>query len=544
MASDLSSYTLLPRSNSSSSIDLRMDAAPRPDSPLSPLEDDTKSPTQTTLINKLPWKNLSYLARLRSSYHGALIFNIVAFLLPAVYGTLSKMWIANIDSSLVSTTDAYTYFSTVVEVLNEGLPRAAWSTIGRGDMTQDTAEELSYRLSLTYTLISVQSVLGFLLSIIFLIAAPGFVQGFVPGKVRATSVKYIRILAFDSLASTLNTAVSLGTRALDKPDVPLLMSSVQTLCQIFLELALVSTVRVKGFNPTIHTSAMIRLICDLTGAAVGLAYFLYLARKAALQSPADGTRALKWFSLESLKVLVRPGRWTFTESLVRNAIYLWQIHGVVSMGQSYATAWGVFNTIRWGLIMVPVQALEATSNTFVGHRWGIYQRSKASENARASLQDLKFLTAPAFKSVLIALLVECPMCIALSIRGAGPFAKYLSGSDEVAAITAMMWKSIDWCYICYGVSTQLATILLSTQTRWYLYQSLVSNIFYCLPWAIALPRIGIVAGTAWRYHKWVFGGSLVVSLGIIIFVDALWALRLLGWRISSKKVFQRWHMVG
>jgi len=85
-------------------------------------------------------------------------------------------------------------------------------------MTQDTAEELSYRLSLTYTLISVQSVLGFLLSIIFLIAAPGFVQGFVPGKVRATSVKYIRILAFDSLASTLNTAVSLGTRALDKPE--------------------------------------------------------------------------------------------------------------------------------------------------------------------------------------------------------------------------------------------------------------------------------------------------------------------------------------
>jgi len=78
------------------------------------------------------------------------------------------------------------------------------------------------------------------------------------------------------------------------------------------------------------------------------------------------------------------------------------------------------------------------------------------------------ISAPAFRSVLIALLVECPMCIALSIHGAGPFAKYLSGSDEVAAITAMMWKSIDWCYICYGVSTQLATILLSTQTRWYI----------------------------------------------------------------------------
>ena len=35
----------------------------------------------------------------------------------------------------------------------------------------------------------------------------------------------------------------------------------------------------------------------------------------------------------------------------------------------------------------------------------------------------------------------------------------------------------------------------------YLYQSLVSNVFYCLPWAIALPRIGITPDTAWTYHK-------------------------------------------
>lgn len=92
------------------------------------------------------------------------------------------------------------------------------STIGRGDTTRDTSDELIHRLSLTYTLISVQSFFGFLLSIIFLAAAPRFVQAFVPGKSRPISVQYIRILAFDSLASTLNTAVSLGTRALDKPE--------------------------------------------------------------------------------------------------------------------------------------------------------------------------------------------------------------------------------------------------------------------------------------------------------------------------------------
>ncbi|THH12805.1 hypothetical protein EUX98_g9786, partial [Antrodiella citrinella] len=132
-----------------------------------------------------------------------------------------------------------------------------------------------------------------------------------------------------------------------------------------------------------------------------------------------------------------------------------------------------------------------------------------------------------------ALLFEIPLFIALSIHGAGPFAKFLSNSDEVAEITAMMWRSIDWCYICYAVSTQLATVVLATQTHWYLYQSLIVNICYALPWAIALPLIGITPDTAWTYQKWVFGGSLVVSLGTILVMDTLWAFYLRGGRIRD-----------
>jgi len=94
-----------------------------------------------------------------------------------------------------------------------------------------------------------------------------------------------------------------------------------------------------------------------------------------------------------------------------------------------------------------------------------------------------------------------------------------------------MWRSIDWCYICYAVSTCLATILLATRPRWYLYQSLVANLFYCLPWAIVVTKIDITQDTAWLYQKWIFGGSLVVTFGIILAVDALWA-----WRLHAGKM--------
>lgn len=57
-------------------------------------------------------------------YSGAILFNLGAFILPALYSTLSKLWVAQIDSNQVVTTDVYTYIRVIVEVLNEGLPRS------------------------------------------------------------------------------------------------------------------------------------------------------------------------------------------------------------------------------------------------------------------------------------------------------------------------------------------------------------------------------------------------------------------------------------
>ncbi|KAK1085299.1 hypothetical protein LTR48_004659 [Friedmanniomyces endolithicus] len=116
--------------------------------------------------------------RSRKRYLGSLIFNIAAFILPALYGTLSKLWVANIDSSLVVTTDAYTYIGVVVEVLNEGLPRAAWNVIG-----DKTNRSLADRHGLSYTLIAFQTVLGFIMSIAFIAAAQQFADAFVPAQI-------------------------------------------------------------------------------------------------------------------------------------------------------------------------------------------------------------------------------------------------------------------------------------------------------------------------------------------------------------------------
>ncbi|EKG10472.1 hypothetical protein MPH_12330 [Macrophomina phaseolina MS6] len=376
------------------------------------------------------------------SYPGALLFNLASFILPALYATLSKLWVANISTSLVATTDAYT--------------------------------------------------------------------------VSAPSTKF--------------------------------------LLNILLDLLLISTFHVGAHAPTINTQAGIRLACDLAAAFAGAAYFLLSTRPV---GAADGRARPAFFSLAALRLLLPPGALTFAESAVRNALYMWLVSGIVAMGNEYATAWGVFTTIRWGLVMVPVQALEATALAFVGHAWGAWRgqvgagvtggsssssSSSRRRRAKAERRDIfgcreganlltgepgfEVMVKPVLLSCSIALLFEVPLCIFLARWGARRFAYYLSGTEGVSRITEKMWRTIDWTYIFYALSTQLATILLATRPLWYLYQSLVSNILWVLPWAIVVSKVGITPNDAWTYHALVFGGSLVFSfVDILLFVCA-WAWRL------------------
>ncbi|KAL6233607.1 hypothetical protein BDW75DRAFT_251903 [Aspergillus navahoensis] len=420
--------------------------------------------------------------RHRSSYMGALLLNTAAFILPALYSTLVKIWIADIDSSLV--------------VLNEGLPRAVWVTIADKE-----TRSFKTRLGLAHTLVIFQSILGLIMSIVFAAAARSFSAAFVPHD------------RFSAFSSAIEIAVSNATRALDKPDVPLFINSVKVTVNIVLDFLIISKFHVGRWAPDINMQAAIRLTCDLVAAAAGLLYFF------GTTSIKRSGRRLHWNSeiptVAAFLLLLKPGSITFIESAVRNALYLWLVAGVVGMSADYATAWGVFSTIRWGLIML---------------------RQKDDGRRRRSWVTLYRIIRPAILSGVIVLTVEIPLLIFMSLFGCKTFAFWLSQSERVSDIVAHMWHTIDWCYILYRVSTQLAAILLATRTSWYLAQSLISNIFYVLPWAIVCQVVDLSADNAWTYHSLVFGGSLVFSFGEILLVDTFWAFRFLTGKLSMKDI--------
>ncbi|TLD12296.1 uncharacterized protein PgNI_02727, partial [Pyricularia grisea] len=134
----------------------------------------------------------------------------------------------------------------------------------------------------------------------------------------------------------------------------------------------------------------------------------------------------------------------------------------------------------------------------------------------------------------IAFAIKVPVCLFLTYFGVRPFARYLSGFDEVADVTAIMWRTIDWCYIFYAMFTMLATILLTTRPKWYFLQSLISNTLYVLLWAIVCQITSLSANKAWTYYNLVFGKNLVFSFVDICVVDCIWIWTLMTGRIRLK----------
>lgn len=229
--------------------------------------------------------------------------------------------------------------------------------------------------------------MGLLMTVIFIGAAEFFAAGFVPPEVRNKSLSYVRVSAAVALTSAVQTAVASCTRAMDWPDVPLVVSSVGFAVNIVLDMLFLSWFHVgwtTGYKPTVLAQAGIRLACDVAAAGVGLGYFVWVAKKKVREEEGSQRRRgderengiVVWWWMAGFWIMAREAVYTFAESAVRNAIYLWLVNRIIGLGADYATAWGVFNTIRWGLVMVPVQALETSALTFVGHQWGVWKKNK------------------------------------------------------------------------------------------------------------------------------------------------------------------------
>ncbi|KAI8804524.1 hypothetical protein BJ742DRAFT_776000 [Cladochytrium replicatum] len=202
-------------------------------------------------------------------------------------------------------------------------------------------------LTMMQTLVQFQSVLGFLMSIFLIAAAPEFVS------VHSDQ----RIL---DIFSVIEYSFEPGPRG-RPPRLSSCYLILKNCCKLNLRLCPQVHLRVPGFINSVETPAYIRLVRDFAGSFSALIVLFAMLRPSSHERFLAEAQPRPKLSLPALKTLAIPGSFTHAKSAILNALQMFLVSRVVALGRDYATAWGVFNKIRWGIVMVPVNTLEATA---------------------------------------------------------------------------------------------------------------------------------------------------------------------------------------
>ncbi|TVY82521.1 hypothetical protein LSUE1_G003878 [Lachnellula suecica] len=474
----------------------------------------------------------------RKTFVGAVFCNFWAFFFPALHVILSKLLVGHIDPNQVATTKLYTWMSVAGLVLNDGLPRAAWTVIG-----DDTTRSRHSRISLSYTLILFQVVFGIAVSGILMASAERNAvspSATVSGGMSKTSLAYVRYDAMSALTSAIEIGVFNSARALDHPEIPMLVNFVKFSLNMILDVTVMSQYGTLVHQPSMINQAAINMTCDLASAALGLWYFKRVTTKYTKERTTATTGPNGWKAIDkskarpcyaSLKVLFQHGIWTFIESAIRNLILVYLMIGLTTaLKTENATAWNAFRDIRLGMLLVPLQALETSTLTFVGHAWGEWRKEvgptetqvEVKESEKDKLTKFYAITKPAWLPCLMIPPLETVLFIVLSIWWAKPYALFMSGDQSTAAMVQWMWRTIDWCWIPAALSTILATILLATTPRYFCLQGAITGLLWMLPWAVGVPGYNYTAARAWHFAAVLFGGEKLVSFCSVVFTCWLW----------------------
>lgn len=450
---------------------------------------------------------------------GALAFNALAFLLPASLTTLSKTWLPRTDSSHIGTSNEFQCLDFTSKLLNEGVPRAAWIVIG------DTASRTySERLRLTHTLMLFQLVISFVVFLLFSMLADLFVTPGLSDENHGRTLAYVRLIAGSMIPSAVETALVISSRALDRPDIPLVISFTNYILNIILGVHLGAILPAEkwGANADLTTQTELTLLCNILSLLAGLAYYVYSAifRSHNLLS----TSRLRP-GLASLSALWQPGMNTLLESLLRNLLSIFATSSIGSMRLLHASSWLIFTDLRWGLLMAPTRAFEAAALTHVAHNWSQLhaQAGLAAERVRISWGRVRLITQPARAAIALNIALEVPVSIFMGVWAMQHYASWsASNTSDIAQVAGQMWRASGWAYLCYVMSLPVGAVLLASKPRWWLSASLGPQILWVLPWALACSGRKIDQMKARWYYESVFEGTLVVTSVCVMVGMVLW----------------------
>lgn len=183
----------------------------------------------------------------------------------------------------------------------------------------------------------------------------------------------------------------------------------------------------------------------------------------------------------------------FADSIVRNFFYFFvTLKFINHLGKDVSAAWSLFNSIIWGIILLPAFAVANFIRVRIGHN-----RSKST---------IKEVIRESGKCLLAWTII---MVVVTGIVWSTLASFFSKSNQTVAILSENMLHDMGWVFVIFAYNNAVNSFFLAVgQAEYIFYQSLTANlIVYLVPWILNL--FGILTPTYWLIMGLYIAGMLI-----------------------------------
>ncbi|KAG4075165.1 hypothetical protein HA402_006182 [Bradysia odoriphaga] len=426
----------------------------------------------------------------------------VSSIIPSMANSLIPMFFAgNIPAAeSLAITSQFMFISIVLKVIHEGVGNSLFHFVGVHYERNKPLAISAFNLSLLVLLIA-----GMALTVMILLFTPQFVKLIdTPASISEATKHYFYTSALSFIPALFTTAFTnylfISTSkwlAISQVVIVLVSFSINFFTFGRQSISLHWSIDKLGIYNVVQSTATMLV-------SVG---FVLLTEK---MGPI--TFFMKASFIKDLKMNFREFfsvSWgNFADSIVRNFFYFFvTLKFINHLGKDISGAWNLFNSIIWGIILLPAFAVANLIRVQIGH------------------QCSKSTIKKVIKEGGICLMAWMIVMIVVTGTVWSTLASFFSKSNQkIALISENMLHDMGWVFVIFAYNNAVNSFFLATGKAEYIfYQSLAANlIVYLLPWILNL--FDILTPTYWLIMGLYIAGMLISCCLTSYFGVIVWKL--------------------
>lgn len=374
-------------------------------------------------------------------------------------------------------TSQFMFISIILEVIEEGVGNSLFHFVGTHYTLNKELALVAFKLSLVILLAG-----GALLTIIMVAFTPKFVDFIDTPESIAEDTKHFLYTSSFSFIPILLTKAFTNYLLISTSTYLVIAQIVTVLISFFVNFFMFGR-QSFSLHWGIGELGYYKIVQSILALAVNFIFVLIVEK----MGPISFFVKIPFFTnlKNNFKAFFRVSWGNFADSIVRNFFYfVVTLKFLNNLGAEEAAAWGLLNSIIWGIILIPGYVVANYVKVHIGLAPFRSKIKKIAKKSAICLLAWIFLMTILTASIWPIL--------------ASFFSKY---NEKVATLSLTMLYNVGWIYIIFACNNAIDSFFLGTgKTEYVFYQSFLTNlIIYFVPWILYL--VGVLTPTYW----WVLG---------------------------------------